>query len=160
MRNTFTTTAFLLFFVASLFGQTWSDGAESFTSTLEGGQGLKGKKEVNRTTNCSDFIYNQDIALENFTGSGFGASHVPGQAWYLFDDFPITTTSTINTVVLGAADFKETCTSPEFVINFRSNGSNGSYGQILHTRTVAPGAAGYTKECIVATLASTVLLYV
>jgi regulation of enolase protein 1 (concanavalin A-like superfamily) len=144
------TVLILLCMSVNVFAQTWSDGAESFTSTLDGGQGLKGKKEVNRTTNCSDFIYEQDIALDNFTGSGFGASHVPGQAWYLFDDFPITTTSTINTVVLGAAHLNETCTSPEFVINFRSNGSNGSYGEILHTRTVAPGAAGYTKECIVA----------
>ena len=145
------TVLILLCLSVNIFAQTWSDEGESFTSTLVGGQGLKGKKEVNRTTNCTDFIYNQDIALENFTGSGFSPSQVPGIDWNLFDDFTITATSTINTVVLGAADFKETCTSPEFVINFRSNGSNGSYGQILHTRTVAPGAAGYTKECIVPT---------
>lgn len=141
-----------IFLAVNVFAQTWSDGAESFTSTLVGGQGLKGKKgenEVNRTTNCTDFIYEQGISFENFTGTGFGASHVPGQAWYLFDDFTFTSTSTINTVVLGAADFKETCTSPEFVINFRSNGISGNYGQILHTRIVAPGAAGYTKECII-----------
>jgi regulation of enolase protein 1 (concanavalin A-like superfamily) len=142
-------TLLLMLFAFGLSAQSiTADGAVSQTQ-LDGSKPAKPEMVENRSATCSGFIYEQDISLSNFNASGRFIGETGGSSYLGYDDFTITTASTINKVILTVADFDPNCSSPEFIINFRADGGNGSYGQVLHTRVVPADAATYTKECIV-----------
>ncbi len=140
---------FAILLATGLSAQSISfNGAESQTH-MDGARPSKPEMIENRSaTTCSDFIYEQGISLSNFNSTGRSIAEIGGNSYKGYDDFTLNATATINKVILTVADFDPTCSSPEFIINFRAD-AFGSFGQVLETRIVPADAATYTKECIV-----------
>jgi len=113
------------------------------------------------TSGCSDLLFDQDVGLQSNLGvAHHSVANIPEGQNKGYDDFTLSSAVTIETVMLNMTEFRfffdpdSECNSPELQINFRAD-NNGTFGPIIHSRTIPAGAATYTKDGISTTWSST-----
>lgn len=112
---------------------------------------IKGTEDLTTRSSggCTDFFYYQSIDLGNFVGAwgsivttADGTTNAVSGA----DDFVLTSSATIGTVIISVHDYTS-CNPNAYEISFRED-DNGSPGDVIDTRSVPAGVTIFTHEGI------------